>query len=671
VLAGGLNSRRFDPIAALATVVEEEAERIARLWAKRLRVELHEVELPGREVRGPLLGLVRELGRLLTDRGDDAVRLWPEVLRGHGAARYDLRFEPEDLARELKALHQVLLRVYVRRRGTLEPETAEFLTELMGEAAAALQSSFARVLRTEEVRLREAAVMESVLQNVDVGILVAELNGQLSYATPPVSRLMGLPPRVFVGAGVDGLRAVLAQLDARHLGGEPFRAADLPYVRALKEKREIRGVVVAIKRHPDGREVILEMTAHPVWDETGKELFGVVQTLVDRSETTQKTRELGRAYDQLRRLQAELLQRSRTQALAQLASGVAHALNNFLNVVRLRLTLAKRDPKPGHLESLEKTVGSLSQLVERLQDFSAERAAEQVAEVPFFAAIREGIELARPDLEAHRGRERLSVELLGEPWAKVDPAAVRDLVLNLLLASSARIGEGGQIEIRGSEEGGTIELWVQAQGGAYAEDEVARLFDPLKGRSPAPHLALLLGGARSQLQRWGGELNYQPQGEGKGAFWLKLPAAGAKVPEPPLVQPHPLPRPTHPGQRQVLVVDDDPENARMLAEVLSDEGYEVYVAHNRDDALRTWERHEFDAALLDAVMPDTSGWALAREFRARSPGALLAMVTGADVRGQSRENLALVDAVFRKPVELGALDDFLAQEAPAPGGTLH
>ena len=70
-------------------------------------------------------------------------------------------------------------------------------------------------------------------------------------------------------------------------------------------------------------------------------------------------------------------------------------------------------------------------------------------------------------------------------------------------------------------------------------------------------------------------------------------------------------------------------------------------------ALQLWERRRFDAALLDALMPDMSGWELARELRRRAPEALLAMVTGMDVRGQNRANLALVDAVFRKPIDVG------------------
>jgi two-component system, cell cycle sensor histidine kinase and response regulator CckA len=122
--------------------------------------------------------------------------------------------------------------------------------------------------------------------------------------------------------------------------------------------------------------------------------------------------------------------------------------------------------------------------------------------------------------------------------------------------------------------------------------------------------------------------------------------------------------------RKVLVVDDDPDNARMMAEVLGEEGYNVHVAPSGDVALKMWDMQRYDAALLDALMPDMSGWEVARELRQRSPQVLLAIVTGMDVRGQNRENLALVDAVFRKPIDVGALDEFLGRsgQAGAEGG---
>ena len=657
-----------ETIEALAGLLHEERERLARLWAKRLREELYELDLPGRDLRAPLRRLLDELARLLAERPDDVLSLWPEVVRPHGAFRYEQRFEPEDLVREFKALEEVLLRVYSRRHGnTLEPEVAEFITELVGEANASAQASYARVLRTEEVRFREAAVMESILYHMDVGILLAEEDGSVSFATPPVSRLIGVPMRSVVGArAVNSLGPVLAQVKARHPSGEAFRVTDMPFLRAIRERGPVRGVMMVVER-PGGGEASLEMSATPIWEEGG-ELAGVIQTLTDRTESATKTKELMSAHDELRRLQGRLLQRTRAQALGQLASGAAHALNNFLNVLRLRITLLRREFKPEHLDALDKTVGQVGELVARLQEFNVQRTEEVLAEIPLDTAVRESLELARGELE--RGEHPVVVDLhLGNPGeVKADAGFLRELVVSLLLAAKDRMPEGGRLDVTTEGEGAPqLTLRIQDEGPPYGVDELSKMFDPLNREAGAPQAALQLAVVRAQLQRWAGELTVEnsQRAERGGAFVVRLPRARAAHEVKAQAEAHVTAPRRFQQTRRVLVVDDDMDNARMLAEVLGDEGYDVQVAQSAEVALQLWERRRYDAALLDALMPDTSGWELAKELRQRTPEALLAIVTGMDVRGQNRANLALVDAVFRKPIDVGALDDFLTQTAPA------
>jgi CheY-like chemotaxis protein/PAS domain-containing protein len=659
-----------DAVAALLQLLEEEAERVVRLWSKRIRAETYELDISGRNLRAPLRRLIDELVRLLRDRGKDAVFLWPEVVRSHGARRYNQRFDAEDLAREFKSLEEVFLYVYARRNGVLEPEVATFIVELVGEAHASAQASFARVLRTEEVRFREAAVMESVLHHVEVGILLAEVDGTVSFATPPVSRLIGVPMRAVVGSRSQSpLSVVLTQVSARQPNGEAFKVADMPFMRALKERGPVRGVMMVVER-PGGGEATLEMSATPVWEEEG-ELAGVIQTFTDRTEAATKTKALMSANDAVRRLQGRLLQRTRTQALGQLASGAAHALNNFLNVLRLRITLLRREFKPEHLDALDKTVGQVGELVARLQEFNVQRTEEQLTEVQVDATVREALELARAELE---GREHpVTVELrLGEPGAvRADPGFFRELVVNLLLAERERLSdEGGRVLVETRREAdGRVTLRVADSSTPYEAEDMTRMFDPLSRDAAAPQLSLLLAVARNQVQRWGGELTVENLQECGAAFVVRLPLARSEEEAARAAGPEEAAAPRRFQQtRRVLVVDDDPDNARMMAEVLSEEGYDVKVANSGDVALKMWNERRYDAALLDAVMPDLSGWEVARELRKRSPQALLAIVTGMDVRGQNRANLALVDAVFRKPIDVGALDDFLGQSEPHGGG---
>ena len=654
-----------DPLTAFVRIVEHERSSIARLWTKRLAAELHDLDLPGKEWKESQLGLIAELARLLRTRGEDAVLLWPELMRAHAIRRYEQGFSAEDLARETKTLQQVLLKVYSRHRGELEPEIADLIAVLVNEAGAAMHSAYTRVIKTEEVHLREAALMESVLHHIDVGILLAETDGELSFATPPVSVLLGLPPRAFIGARADGLRTLLRQLRARHLDGTNVKASDVPLLRALRDRKEVRGVTMIIEHHPDHREVILEMTALPVWDADGEELLGAVQTMTDRTEAIQRARALESANEELRRLHGQLGERTRSEALGELAHGAAHALNNFLNVIRLRLTLFQREPDPRHIEALERTVDKIGALVSRLQDFTFEPKAEERQPTELFGVVREALSSIEGDLA--RSKVEVRLDLAGDPVVLADPVSLRELVLNVVRTARGRMPDGGRLSIHGTTSEGSAELSIEDTGEAFSPEQCQGVFDPLKAQSPLPHQALLLGLGRTQVRRWDGELFCESPAQGSDhgvAFRLRLPLATEASETAEQASPRVS---THPGQaaRRVLIVDDDPENARMMAELLSDEGYEPTVALSGSEAMTCWNAAAFDAALLDAIMPDSSGWTLAREIRRRAPGALIAMVTGADVRGQNRENLALVDAVFRKPVDLGALDEFLSQ----PPGT--
>jgi signal transduction histidine kinase/CheY-like chemotaxis protein len=447
----------------------------------------------------------------------------------------------------------------------------------------------------------------------------------------------------------------------------------MPFLRALKEKGPVRGVMMVVER-PTGGEATLELSATPVWEEEG-ELAGAIQTFTDRSEAVNKTKALQSAHGELRRLQGRLLQRTRQQALGQLASGAAHALNNFLNVLRLRITLLQREFKAEHLEALDKTVGQIGELVARLQEFNVQRTQEQPTDVPVDQTVREALELARGELEQREHPVHVDLDLGGPGQVRADAGFFRELIVNLLLSARDRMESGGRLRVTTRANGEPwLTLRIEDEGPPYAVEELTQLFDPLRRDTGAPQLSLYLAVARAQVQRWGGELTAENSTTGQGAaFVVRLPRvheAAAQAPRPEASRAE-VTRPEAPRRfqktRRVLVVDDDLDNARMMAEVLGEEGYEVQVAHSPEVALGMWDRRRFDAALLDAVMPEMSGWELARELRQRSPQTLLAIVTGMDVRGQNRANLALVDAVFRKPIDVGALDDFLGQSEHGEG----
>ena len=226
--------------------------------------------------------MLGELDRLLKERGEDAVRLWPEGSGPTARAAMTSASTRRTWRASSRRSSRCCSSVYARRNGGGAGARGGGASSLSWWARRRPppQASFARVLRTEEVRFREAAVMESVLHHVDVGILVAELDGTLSFATPPVARLIGVPVRSLVGAQARARCAAHApQLNARHPGGAPFRVTDMPFMRAAA-RADSGARRVDAHRPARRRAAMLEMCATPLWEEGAEgELAGVIQTM--------------------------------------------------------------------------------------------------------------------------------------------------------------------------------------------------------------------------------------------------------------------------------------------------------------------------------------------------------------------------------------------------------
>jgi CheY-like chemotaxis protein len=115
-------------------------------------------------------------------------------------------------------------------------------------------------------------------------------------------------------------------------------------------------------------------------------------------------------------------------------------------------------------------------------------------------------------------------------------------------------------------------------------------------------------------------------------------------------------------RRRILVVDDDPFVAQMLERALVRRAYEVEATNSADDALVRFTARPCDAAVLDLVMPERDGVELARALRAQAPGLPIAILTGYVHSPLLSETERPQIAVFKKPVVVHDLIDFLAGE---------
>jgi len=234
--------------------------------------------------------------------------------------------------------------------------------------------------------------------------------------------------------------------------------------------------------------------------------------------------ELARAFNlmtrDLSRHHAQLLEAHRLASLGQVASGVAHEVNNPLGVILGYTVLLRSDPALREREELaiiEDEVRQCQRIVAGLLDL-ARPVRLDVSELDLGEVIREAV--ARLDESGRTGEVSISLEEPVRPvLVRADEARVRQILVNLLMnAVEAAASDGAAdklVLVRWRSEGARIEIEVLDHGPGIAADTLPRLFEPFFSTKARGH-GLGLAIARSLARAHGGDITVAPRGEGPG-----------------------------------------------------------------------------------------------------------------------------------------------------------
>jgi signal transduction histidine kinase/DNA-binding response OmpR family regulator/HAMP domain-containing protein len=243
-------------------------------------------------------------------------------------------------------------------------------------------------------------------------------------------------------------------------------------------------------------------------------------------------------------------------------------------------------------------------------------------------AVEEVVTLMRPRVEAKA--QVLEVEVAPAlPAASADPGRVRQIVSNLLTNAHLYTPEGGRITIRVGASGEHVTLAISDTGRGMSRDQVDRLFDRFyraDGRAASESgTGLGMSIVRSLVDLHEGEIEVESE-LGRGTtITVRLPRA-------PAASDLAEPREAIQGKR-VLVVDDEPEVARLIAEQLRPFEVEVVIVNSGKEALSRLRRQHFDAVTLDIFLGDQDGFEVLRELRedpelSRTPVIVVSVLAG-------------------------------------------
>jgi PAS domain S-box-containing protein len=387
------------------------------------------------------------------------------------------------------------------------------------------------------------------------------------------------------------------------------------------------------------------------------------------------------AYDDLRQSQQAVMQQERLRALGQMASGIAHDINNALSPVALytdSMLETEPDLSPsvrGHLEVIQRAVDDVSQTIARMREFYREREPQlALAPVKLNDLVQQVIDLTKArwrDMAMQRGvvievRTELGADL---PAISGVESEIREALINLVLNAVDAVPSGGVLTLRtkpprttNGAGPGAVDVEVEDDGVGMDEETRRRCLEPFfttKGeRGTGLGLAMVYGVA----QRHGAELDIR-SAPGKGTTTcLSFPVAAHS---PAVAQSG---APLAPRSRlRLLLVDDDPVLLKALGETLQQDGHVLVIANDGQAGIDAFkaahDRGEiFAAVITDLGMPHVDGRKVAASVKALSPSTPVLLLTGWG-RGLLAEadTPAHVDVLLSKPPKLREIREALAQ----------
>ena len=528
----------------------------------------------------------------------------------------------------------------------VEEEDAQLLGLLAGLAAAALNN--ARMYASQRdaaFRAAErAAQLEAVMESMADGVLVIDRTGGLTGANRAAAELLGVPRERLVGSRDGEAMPPLRDLE----GSSVTWAARLTEV--LREGRALvdQELVTVV----DGQERVLTHTTGPIRD-SDDSIVGAIAVFRDVTER--------------RRLAERQSQADKLRALGQMASGVAHDVNNLLATVLGRAELARLELERGVLDQqriaealrlIEQAAEDGAQTVRRIQEFARVRRDTEHAVVDLGAVARGAAELTRPrwrDAAQAAGRTvELRLELEPELFVAAQAAELREVLTNLIFNAVDAMSAGGTIVIRGQRDGPTVRLAVSDSGVGMSPDVCRRVFEPFFSTKREAGTGLGLAVSYGIVQRHGGQIAVESTpGEGT-TFTIELPLADRRPAAPPAAAGK------GPTGRRILVVDDEPALASVLQRLLESEGHVVTPCTGGVEALERFDPVAHELVMTDLGMADLNGLQLAAALHARSPATPVILVTGWGNELDPDHPPPGISRVLAKPYRLAAVLEAIA-----------
>jgi len=436
--------------------------------------------------------------------------------------------------------------------------------------------------------------------------------------------------------------------------------------------------------HPDDREMMFgrylkrikgaelsDAIAFRVINKAGEELHVSLNAVLITWEGVPAVLNFLRDITPQRKIEAQLQQAQKMEAIGTLAGGIAHNFNNMLMGIQGNLSLIRMrlDPDSVLLEKLdkaEKIVSSATQMTRQLLGYAREGRYE-AKPLDLNQLVRESAEIfavTRKDIDVRRDLSP------GLSSIKADKSQIEQTLWNLFINAADAMPAGGELFVRTEQvshkdfgshlfkvlSGNYIRLIISDTGVGMDTKTRTMIFEPFFTTKPiGKGTGLGLASVYGIIKAHGGYIDVESE-EGQGtAFYIYLPVCEETV-----TQDEAMPAEVVQGNETILLVEDEELVLDISQEILKALGYRVLIARDGKEALQVYQsaQQPIDMVILDMIMPGMGGGETFDHLRKIDPGLKVLLSSGYSLDGQAKEILQRgCNGFIQKPFDIKQLSN--------------
>ena len=477
---------------------------------------------------------------------------------------------------------------------------------------------------------------EVIMERMSEGILEITPEGRIVYTNPSSTALIGIAEEGLLASNFTGLfQETDCQMIKDHL-----------VTMQTQPKTMIKDFPVMI----NSKQILLNIL--PVINEKHKTCIIILNDVSER-----------------KRMEAQLIQAQKMEAIGTLAGGIAHDFNNLLMVIQGNISLMLLDIDPSHphyemLKNVENQVQSGSKLTGQLLGY-ARKGRYEIKPLylsQLLEEISEAFGRTRKNITIHRelGQDLIPIE--------ADQGQIEQVLINLFVNAADAMAEGGDLflkmsnitheEIKGKiydpKPGDYVLLTVADTGTGMDQKSLGRIFDPFfttkeLGRGTGLGLASVYG----IIKGHGGYIDVESE-RGRGTtFKIFLPVSKKKVQET-IKTPDLLMK----GTETILLVDDEEMVLGVGEKFLKVMGYHVLTSRDGREAIEVYRKNweAIDLVVLDIIMPNMGGGEIFDRVKEINPNIKVLLSSGYSIDGEATKILERgCNGFIQKPFDVKQL----------------